>query len=582
MLLFALSFLFFISLAVARSPHKWKANLVDVDLDASVSIIPSTSVILQNLDFINISISNPNPDALDAIVLYAPSTVVFNETYPIEWFVCADIDAAYLSTGNVTATFRMVNLRTDFVLVLVKSIEDYPNRVTVIGTSQPVIFANANEPRSPRLTLSHQPNSMVLTWSSLFSDLNPRVLINNVKTPNIVRTLFATSSTYTRDDMCNSPANSTGWFEPGMIHSVVLDNLIEGEVYNYTFGDDSALYRFPQQFSLPSSSYPLQFVAFGDMGQVHLDGSSQPNIFIPSENTTKLINKILQDGEKIDAVLHIGDLSYAMGVESIWDSFLSQIGDPPFHLSGRIPWSTIVGNHESDEPRLDVPSRTYWNVSDAQGECSVPAVSLFPNPGASVEKPWYKVQIGPVRILFLSSEHNLTTGSPQHEFVKAALNETLPVGGWSIVGIHRPSYADCWGPAAGIGAGCIAVAKYLREYLDPLLLGKVDFVISGHFHDYQRASAASGGKVITPSIPQADGSVAFINPKAPVHVLVGSAGADLSCCHFPIKPDYTEFTSYTFGVIKVKIWNQTHLEWRFMASSNYTTVDHVWIVRGGV
>jgi hypothetical protein len=568
-----------VSSVLARSPHEWKAKIAGVTVDSSISIVPSTNVILQNLDFVNVSVSNPNPKALDAIVLYAPSTVIFQDTYPIEWFVCSDIDPNYLATGNVTVSFRMVNLRTDFVFVLAKSMENYPSKVTVIAQSQPVLFANANEPKSPRLTFSHQPNSMVLTWSSLFSNLNPRVVYNNVKTPNVVNTRFAVASTYTRDDMCNSPANSTGWFDPGMINTVVLDNLVEGEVYNYTFGDDSGLYRFPQQLSLPSSAYPLQFVAFGDMGQIHLDGSSQPNIFVPSENTTRLINQLLIDGEKIDSVLHIGDLSYAMGVESIWDSFLSQIGDPPFHLSGRIPWSTIVGNHESDEPRLDVASLTIWNVSDAQGECSVPAVKLFPNPGASLERPWYRIDIGPVRILFLSSEHNLTTGSPQHEFVRTELNETRPNGAWTIVGIHRPLYADCWGPQAEFGAGCIAVAKYLRDYLDPLILGKADLVISGHFHEYQRSSACSGGKVFTPSVNQADGSVAFINPKAPVHVLVGSAGADLSCCHVPIRPDYTELTSATFGIIKVKIWNETHLEWRFLASSNYTTVDHVWIVR---
>ena len=45
------------------------------------------------------------------------------------------------------------------------------------------------------------------------------------------------SSGYSRDDMCGAPANSTGWFEPGVLHRAVMTGLAPATLYHYQYGD---------------------------------------------------------------------------------------------------------------------------------------------------------------------------------------------------------------------------------------------------------------------------------------------------------------------------------------------------------
>lgn len=47
----------------------------------------------------------------------------------------------------------------------------------------------------------------------------------------------SSSSGYTVEEMCGSPANSVGWFEPGTFHSTVLRGLEPGRRYFYVVGD---------------------------------------------------------------------------------------------------------------------------------------------------------------------------------------------------------------------------------------------------------------------------------------------------------------------------------------------------------
>ena len=124
-------------------------------------------------------------------------------------------------------------------------------------------------------------------------------------------------------------------------------------------GDDGGVGRWtPTQWS-------TQVVAFGDMGNAPTDGSWQHSWDfdnkgeVPSINTTRQIKATLDaaknagEGE-VDFVLHIGDISYAVGYLSEWDAFQAQI-EP---IAARVPWMTAVGNHArrdsaEDFARLD-------------------------------------------------------------------------------------------------------------------------------------------------------------------------------------------------------------------------------------
>ena len=128
-------------------------------------------------------------------------------------------------------------------------------------------------------------------------------------------------------------------------------------------------------------------------------------------------------------------------------------------------------------------------------------------------------------------------GSAQWAFLRDAIggvNRSLTP--WVVLLTHRPFYGDivnASGPAASV-----RVAALLREHVEPLFFDAagallVDFVAGGHFHEYQRSCASARGACVQRS----DGGV-YRAPRAPVHVLVGAAGASLSCCHNASQPAY--------------------------------------------
>ncbi len=95
------------------------------------------------------------------------------------------------------------------------------------------------------------------------------------------------------------------------------------------------------------------------------------------------------------------------------------------------PYLILVGNHESDNP--NGAHGSYFNVTDAKGECGVMTLALLPMPKpATVDgawglcqlsavtdifdafaAPWTSMNVGLVHIVGLSTEHDFTNGSAQ-------------------------------------------------------------------------------------------------------------------------------------------------------------------------
>lgn len=63
-----------------------------------------------------------------------------------------------------------------------------------------------------------------------------------------------------------------------------------------------------------------------------------------SEGTTDSIEKLINQGQNFDLLLHIGDISYAVGMAHRWEQFFWQIQP----IASKMPYMVSIGNHEYD------------------------------------------------------------------------------------------------------------------------------------------------------------------------------------------------------------------------------------------
>ena len=109
-----------------------------------------------------------------------------------------------------------------------------------------------------------------------------------LKTVLNLKSDLATTKTYTIKDMCGSPANETkNFISPGNILYVPLKNLINGQVYYYSFGSDDSNTGFSPVYSFhfgPKSNETTTFIGYGDMGAASI-----------GKNSTKVILENIDD-----------------------------------------------------------------------------------------------------------------------------------------------------------------------------------------------------------------------------------------------------------------------------------------------
>ena len=98
---------------------------------------------------------------------------------------------------------------------------------------------------------------------------------------------------------------------------------------------------------------------------------------------------------------------------------------------------------------------------------------------------WYGFSVGNVHVAMVSSEHDPSPDAPMGAWlVKDLAAVDRAQTPWVIVGIHRPLVETEAYP------GDFAVAAGLRRILEPLLLReRVDVVVAGHYHSFQRSCA---------------------------------------------------------------------------------------------
>jgi len=174
---------------------------------------------------------------------------------------------------------------------------------------------------------------------------------------------------------------------------------------------------------------------------------------------------------------------------------------------------------------------------------------------------WYSYDSGNIHFIVLSFEHDYQPNSEQYlwlvdDLQKIDRNKTP----WTIVAAHRPLYSS------GNSASDYLVASYLRVYLEQLFLSyQVDLVLTGHYHNYERTCSIFNGTCVA-------------NGKAPVHIVVGTAGIEIGDDWMEPSPSWSVFRAATYGHLLLET-SATKMQMKFVGCSDGAIHDQFELIK---
>ena len=224
------------------------------------------------------------------------------------------------------------------------------------------------------------------------------------------------------------------------MHIAELSGLAPDREYGYRVGDEKQSFR-----TLPAAGSPVRFAVIGDTrtgNDIHAQLSAQIAREAP------------------DFVVNTGDLADDGRVAADWQAFFAA-AHPLLSISALLP---VVGNHDE---------RGLFNAGDW--------ARYFPHRE-------YAVTAGDVRLIFVDSTVPFESGTEQHAWIAAALDDAKAARArgeidWIVAAHHYPVYSS------GHHGGDPDVR---RELLPMYCAAGVDLVLTGHDHIYDRLADGSG------------------------------------------------------------------------------------------
>lgn len=165
-----------------------------------------------------------------------------------------------------------------------------------------------------------------------------------------------------------------------------------------------------------------------------------------------------------DAFLHLGDMAQNPWKDSDWQVYFFDVLRHA-HMISTLPFLITQGNHD---------------VYDGH------AAAYFPPPNELPHKPvgnYYALTLGAARIIVMdsNSEHEV-----QLDWLKKELKSTnSKKAPFRIVIVHVPPFIEYWEPTVW-RAGENNWSQYVQRAVPIFEKYKVDLVLSGHQHNYQR------------------------------------------------------------------------------------------------
>ena len=263
-----------------------------------------------------------------------------------------------------------------------------------------------HEPTQIRLSLTGKPTEMTVLWVSDPCPGKPlggaQVIYGDVSCKNhparTCRYSQVGSSplhrTYTAEDMCGAPASvagARGFIDTGYIYKSTMQGLEPGKRYFYRVGcqdapsgwhsdfpsadthglgiHDSEPWGFAagsmmsEEMSFVAAPWTkrdaaVTFVAYADSGITTHQGDAHTTFGAPERVSAAIAKEVAQG--KIGMVVHMGDLSYAVGRGFMWE----QWGALTQPIASAVPYMVTVGNHEYTH----LPSLVVELISPAAAE----------------------------------------------------------------------------------------------------------------------------------------------------------------------------------------------------------------------
>ncbi|KAK1160479.1 acid phosphatase type 7-like [Acipenser oxyrinchus oxyrinchus] len=342
------------------------------------------------------------------------------------------------------------------------------------------------------------------------------------------------------------------------MHRVTLTHLKPGTAYVYHCGSNDGWSDILFFTAIKEGSeWSPKFALFGDLG------NDNPQSLARLQKETQL--------GMYDVILHIGDFAYDMDEDNarIGDEFMRQIQS----IAAYVPYMTSPGNHENA-----------YNFSNYRNRFSMPG---------DTESLWYSWNIGPAHIISFSTEvyfyleYGLDLIFKQYSWLEKDLEEANKpenrrVRPWIITMAHRPMYCsnddkdDCTKFESYVRVGrndTMPVAPGLEKLFYDY---GVDLELWAHEHTYERLWPVYGFQVFNGSMEHP-----YVNPRAPVHIITGSAGCREKHDGFiPAPRDWSAFRSTDYGYTRMQILNSTHLYLEQVSDDqNGRVIDIMWLVK---
>jgi hypothetical protein len=315
-------------------------------------------------------------------------------------------------------------------------------------------------------------------------------------------------------------------------------------------------------------------------GAAPANGAAEPGVvhftaagdYAATTATGTVLNRMAAQAP--DLHLALGDLSYgATGAEQTWCDFVTS------RVGGGFPFELLSGNHESNGLN--------GNINDF----SACLPNQLPGLVGTYGRQWYvdvPRQNPLVRFVMISAgltypdgAWSYAVGSARYQWTAAAIDGARAASvPWVVVGVHKP---------------CLSMGQYgcdIGADLTNLLVSKkVDLVLHGHEHGYQRTkqlglstgcTAVQPGSVNSGCVADSDSDL--VTGRGTVFATVGTGGvplrdmnaADSEAGYFAAWSGLN--ANPTFGLLDVRATSD-QLDARFVAASGGTFTDSFVIRR---